>query len=681
MDKDKLDEDKAAFKLAVDAEAQQRKESLEALKFSRMGEQWPEEVKRQRERDGRPCLTINRHPSFAKQVLNDARQNRPSIMVHPVDGGDKETANILNGLIRNIQNISRADIVYDTALESAVYGGVGYMVVRNDYTYEDSFDQDILIERVGNPFSIYGDPRSKEADSSDWNSAFIVDTMSKSQFKKRWKGSTAADFSDEQDELTALWFEGDNVKVAERWWREEVQTKLLKLVGGSIMFEEEFLKSKDLFIARGMTVDGERPTKTYKVGQRIISGTDILEENEWRGKYIPIVPIYGEEVNIEGKRHFHGLFKFAMDPQRMFNFWRTAATETVALAPRIPFIGALGQFNTDANKWDTANTANHAFIEYDPVNGAPPPQRQPNPTVDAGALQEALNAADDMKAILGIYDASLGARSNETSGRAIMARQREGDVSTFNFMDNLNRGIEHLGRIIVDLIPKVYTTERIIRCIKEDGSTYAVPVNQPVIPQQGQDQAPGQPVEQFEAAPEEVPGLTKLFDLTTGKYDVTVSAGPSFTSKREESAEQMMEFIRVFPQAAPLIGDLLAKNLDWPGSEEVAARLKAMLPPQANGQINQAVQQLQQQLQQQGQQAGQQIQQLGNENQQLKVANANKQGELALKAREIELKAQELELERVKTAADIENQRREHQTRAIEAANQPQNTGEQRPPE
>jgi hypothetical protein len=681
MDKDKLDDDKAAFKLAVDAEAEQRKESLEALKFSRMGEQWPEEVKRQRERDGRPCLTINRHPSFAKQVLNDARQNRPSIMVHPVDGGDKETANILNGLIRNIQNVSRADIAYDTALESAVYGGVGYILVRNDYTYEDSFDQDILIERVGNPFSIYGDPRSKDATSCDWNSAFVVDTMGKKTFKKRWPGATAADFSDEQDELTALWFEGDNVKVAEAWWREEVKTKLLKLTDGSIMFEEEFLKIKDLLQAREITVEGERDTKTYKVGQRIISGTDILEENEWRGKYIPIVPIYGEEVNIEGRRHFHGLFKFAMDPQRMFNFWRTAATETVALAPRVPFIGALGQFNTDANKWDTANTANHAFIEYDPVNGAPPPQRQPNPTVDAGALQEALNAADDMKAILGIYDASLGARSNETSGRAIMARQREGDVSTFNFMDNLNRGIEHLGRIIVDLIPKVYTTERIIRCVKEDGSTYAVPVNQPVIPQQGQDQAPGQPVEQFQPAPEEVPGLTKLFDLTTGKYDVTVAAGPSFTSKREESAEQMMEFIRVFPQAAPLIGDLLAKNLDWPGSEEVAARLKAMLPPQANGQINQVVQQLQQQLQQTTQQAGQKMQELMQQIEQLKLANANKQGELAIKDKELQIREEELAIERFRAVNEADNARREHQTRAIEAANQPQNTGEQRPPE
>jgi flagellar motility protein MotE (MotC chaperone) len=254
-----------------------------------------------------------------------------------------------------------------------------------------------------------------------------------------------------------------------------------------------------------------------------------------------------------------------------------------------------------------------------------------------------------------------------------MARQREGDVSTFNFIDNLSRGIEHLGRVVVDLIPKVYTAPRIVRCVKEDGSTYSVPVNQPVVPaqpEQGQQPAPGMPQEQFEPAPEHVDGITKIFDLTTGKYDVTVAAGPSFTSKREESAEQMMEFIRVFPQSAPLIGDLLAKNLDWPGSDEVAARLKAMLPPQAAGQGNQELQQMQQQMQQLDQHAREAVGQLQQENQQLKQQVQDKTQDAAINAKKLELDAFKAETDRIKALADIQNAEKDRQARVIESANQ-----------
>jgi hypothetical protein len=283
-----------------------------------------------------------------------------------------------------------------------------------------------------------------------------------------------------------------------------------------------------------------------------------------------------------------------------------------------------------------------------------------------------MNASDDMKNIMGLHDASLGAPSNETSGKAILARQREGDVSTFNFMDNLTRAIEHTGVILIDLIPKHYDLPRIVRCIKEDGSTYAVPVNQPVAPKQPQPgqppQAPGQPQEEFEPAREHIKGITKMFDLTSGKYDVTVASGPSFTSKREESANQMMEFIRVFPQAAPLVGDLLAKNLDWPGADEVAARLKAMLPPQAAGQVQPIVQQLHQQLQQQDGHARQAIGQLQQQLQQAKQQAADKTTDAQLKARELEIKTFEAETDRLKTVNDAADKQRAHELRVLEAS-------------
>jgi hypothetical protein len=257
----------------------------------------------------------------------------------------------------------------------------------------------------------------------------------------------------------------------------------------------------------------------------------------------------------------------AKDPQRMFNYWRTTSTELVALAPKTPFIGRKGAFETDSAKWATANIQSHAYIEYD---GPEPPQRQMFAGPPAGAIQEALSASDDMKAIMGLYDASLGARSNETSGRAILMRQREGDVSTFHYIDNLNRALRHAGRVLLDLVPKVYATPRVIRILGQDGQASSVAVNQP--PQT----AGADPAAKLKA-------VEKIYDLTVGKYDVTVQAGPSFTSRREEAANQMIELIRAYPAAAPVIGDLLARNLDWPGAEEVAQRLQAMLPPQAKG--------------------------------------------------------------------------------------------------
>lgn len=602
MEKDVLADAKEAFQQVSDAEGDQRLAMLDDLKFAKLGEQWDDAAVQQRKREGRPCLTINRLPAFIKQVTNDARQNRPAIVCHPIgDKSDRETAEILNGLIRNIEYSSNADIAYDTALDFSVTCGIGYFVIRTDYANDDSFDMDICIERVANPFTIYGDPRSTEADSSDWNSAFITDMMSDKAFKAKYPDAETADFEGAKDLKDLMWFQDDSIRIAEYWTRDKVPTTLLKLSDGALMMEDEFLKLKDILTIQGVKVSGTRETQTYKVTQRIITGAQVLETNKWEGKYIPIVPVYGDEINIEGKRSWTSLIRPSKDAQRNFNYWRSAATELVALAPKMPFIGPAGAFNTDASKWASANTTSHAYIEYD---GAVPPQRQGFAGVPAGALQEALNASDDMKSIMGIYDASLGAKSNETSGRAIMARQREGDVSTFNFIDNLSRGIRHGGRILVDLIPKVYNVPRIIRAIKEDGTNYSVPINQPIMEKPGEQ---GQPPT-FEQLPQgyqdEVNGLTKVFDLAAGKYDVTCEAGPSFTSRREEAANQMMEFIRVFPQAAPFVGDLLAKNLDWPGSDDIAKRLQAMLPPQAQGdkppqlmQAEQAIQQLQQQMQ------------------------------------------------------------------------------------
>ena len=674
-DKDDLKDDLEAFKRTDEAESDQRKEALDMLKFVKLGEQWPTEVEAQRAKEGRPCLVINRLPAFGKQVTNDARQNRPMIKTHPVgDKADRETSEILNGLIRNIEYTSNADVAYDTALDFAVNSGIGYTTVNIDYADTDSFDKDIRIDRVDNPFAIYGDPDSKAADSSDWNSAFVVQKMTKHAFETRWPDAQSSGF--DLSDINTGWFDDDKIQVAERWSRILVPSTLIKLSDGSIMAEPEFLKLKDILDVQGVTVTGTRDTQIHKVVMRIITGVETLETNPWVGRYIPIVPCYGDEVNVDGKRSWQSLFHFAKDAQRNYNYHRSMITELGALAPKTPFIGPVGAFDTDIDKWTTANNQAHAFIGYD---GPIPPQRQGFAGPPPGVMQEALAASDDMKTIMGLYDASLGARSNETSGKAILARQREGDVSTFNFIDNQSRMIRHLGRILVDLIPKVYDVPRIVRCIKEDGTNYAVPVNQPVqviqkppvpgqpnVPEyrpvdpnappqqpqgqagpQGQQGAPMQPGMQQQPMPPqispeqsaELSGLIKTFDLAAGKYDVTCESGPSFTTRREESANQMMQFVQAFPAAAPVIGDLIAKSLDWPGSDEIAKRLQGMLPPGAQGQ-NPQLMQAQQAIQQLQQQLGQALQQLNDKQGDMQL----KQGELQIKGQDSQLKMQELQI-------------------------------------
>ena len=675
MTDDVLSEAREAFDLAAETENENRLAYIDDVKFARLEEQWPLEVQQQRRLEGRPCLTINKLPPLIRQVVNDARQNKPAITCHPADSeADPETALILDGIIRQIEYASSADVAYDTALECSVTGGFGYIRVALDYARDDTFEQDICIKRVADPLCVYGDPYSTAADSSDWNNAFYTDMLTKKQFKARFKDAEQVDWeSDFRD--CRDWIEGDNVRVAEWWTREETVKQIVAVNLDPMALPDDLFnamrgtaeplpifdlsvyeKNKPFFDAIGAQVVGSpRPVKGHKVRCRLMSGAEVLEETDWAGKYIPIVPVYGEEINLEGKRYFRSMIRSAKDAQRMFNYWRTNATEMVALAPKAPFIGPKGAFDSDAANWSTANTATHPYLEYD---GPTPPQRQQFDGSPIGALQEALNASDDMKAITGIYDASLGARSNETSGRAIIARQREGDVSTFAYIDNLSRGIAQVGRIIVDLIPHVYSAPRILRILGPDKKAQIVasapagqaPPQMPPKPGQAP-QMPGMP-----PAPSEDddgdnvsgPDLARVYDLTTGTYDITVEAGPSYSTRRQEAAEQMMQFVQAMPMAAPVIGDLIASNLDWPGAKEIGKRLKAMLPPQAAGADPQLMQ-----AQQQLQMAGAQVQQMQQQLEAAKTDQSVKMMDVQIKAKEAEVKAFEAQTDRMKVQAEI----------------------------
>lgn len=471
----------------------------EDIRFARLGDQWKigeVDIAAERRKEGRPALTINRMPSFVRQVVNDARQNKPSTKVSPVDGGaDEDTAQIFDGIIRKIERNSAADVAYDTAIDSAVTNGFGFWRLGIDWAHPMSFDKEIRIHRVANPLSVFWDVHTSEVDASDWRYAFVVDSLPKREFERRWPDAAPTGFDSDSDYTindAEGGREGNQIMFAEFWTCEPEPEEIVLLSNGEVYRASKLpdmarrvlsaggiapdLIGDDEAIqlamaSTGVTEARRRISEFKTVRRRLVSGHDVLptddEDDVWPGEQIPIVPVWGEEVISRGRRYVRSLIRDAQDPQRMFNFWRSATTELVALAPRAPWVGPEGFIpKGHEQKWESANTRSWAYLEYNP--NLQPPQRQPFASVPAGAIQEALNAADDMKAIIGVYDAALGARSNETSGRAIMARQRESDTGTFHFIDNLNRAIRSSGQCLVDAVPSVYGARQVVRILGED---------------------------------------------------------------------------------------------------------------------------------------------------------------------------------------------------------------------
>ncbi len=547
------------FKAAAEAEQHIREEALVDFEF-RIGNQWPDGVKLQREQDGRPALTINRIPQFLRQVTNEQRLSRPSVQVNAVDSGaDVETAEIYQGLTRHIEVSSDAEAAYDTAFECATTGGFGWLRINTEYCNDETFDQEIRVERILNPFSVYVDPSAVKPDRSDMGWAFVVEDFDADEYRAMYPNSEAAGLSDFASigDAAPDWRPGGNIRVAEYFRIETKRRELLLMVDGSVVFADEFETAPPAAAIVRRRIVEERQVQWAK-----INGVEVLEQRDWAGKWIPLIPVLGDEVSINGKRHLFGMVRFARDPQRMYNYWVSSATETIALAPRAPFIGVEGQFEGHEAQWRMANVRSFAYLEYKPTSvagqPAPPPQRNfAEPPIQA--IMVSIGQADnDLKATMGIYDASLGQSGAESSGRAILARQRESDTANANYGDNLRRAIKHVGRILIDLIPKIYDSERVVRILRPDGSSDMVPVNQPF----------------------EDKGVARIYDLSAGKYDVTISTGPSYQTQRQEAAASMIELAKVEPRLMQVAGDLVVGNMDWPGSQEIAGRLKKLLPPE-----------------------------------------------------------------------------------------------------
>lgn len=586
-----LREIRQRLQIVQEAESQNRMDMLDDVRFARLGDQWSEASKYDRNRPGheRPMLVVNRLLQFRDRVVNEIRQNTPSIRIRPVnDGADQETAEVLMGIMRHIQDNSNASIAYDTAVEWQVDSGLGYIRVRNDWASPTSFDQEIYIDRIVDPFKVYFDPHSIQPDGSDAEWAIYAEEIPRDEFKRLYPDAEITNWDDAANGDMQGWFTQDIVRIAEYYYIEHE--------------EEEIFDD-----ATGMS----RMADKRKCMWCKVTGSQVLERTELPTKYIPIVPVLGHEVWIQGRRHLSGLVRNAKDAQRIYNYYLSANAESVALSPKAPFIGVAGQFESDPN-WGDANRRSYAYLEYDPVSiagtVAPPPQRAMPPQASSAIMQAIQLAENDIMQSMGIYQPSLGGDSNETSGRALLLRQKQAESGNFHFQDNLNRSIRQIGRICMDMVPKIYNSQRVMRILGEDGSTKNVNID-PSLPQA--------------SAYTENQAIESIYNPTIGEYDVVCDAGPSYATKRDEAANMMLALTQANPQLFQMIGDLMMKNMDWPGAEEIAKRLQAMLPPQlqptADGtkvdpQVVQA-KQMMDQMASQMEQMSQQIAMLNHQNQ------------------------------------------------------------------
>jgi len=551
------------FTFTAEAEKDIRTAALDDLKF-RTGDQWPDEMKMLR--GDRPVVTINRIPQFIRQVTNQQRQMKSAIVVSPSDNeATVEVANVLQSLIRNIEQESNAQEAYNTALNFAAGSSFGYIRVISQFV-KGTMLQDLRIKRVKNPFLVYMDPSCQEADRSDANYAFVMTEYEKEAFKQEYPNAELSKMPDWRTLGDAVpgWVTDHGCRVVEYYVRERSNYKLVQLSDGSCVRKDSIAVDIDgsFLLPGGLSIVQEREDFEHVIKWYKSNGIEILSETIWPGEHIPIVPVLGDEIDINGKTVIESVTRYAKDPQRMFNYWAATETEAIASTPRAPFIGYEGQFEGREQIWGTANAKNYGYLEVKAIvkNGQvlPLPQRNNFEPAIAAISTARAQAVDDMKATTGIYDASLGGRSNENSAKAIVARDNQSDQGTYHYGDNLNNSIRTIGIILLEAIPYYYDTPRIVRIVGDNDEATMVAINQ--ITMEGD--------------------VQKEYNLTKGKYTVIVKAGTSYASKRVEAVTNMIQLTQSYPPMMQIAGDILLKNMDWDGAAEAAERFKKTLPPE-----------------------------------------------------------------------------------------------------
>ena len=584
-DDDKMATMRHRLQIAQSAYSDSREDELDDLRFMAGSPdnqwQWPADVLATRGAvqgqtiNARPCLTINKLPQHVRMVTNEQRQNRPSGKVIPADdNADIQVAEVLNGVVRHIEYMSDADVAYDTACDNQVTYGEGYIRLLTEYCNDETFDQDIRIGRVRNSFSVYMDPTIQDPCGADAEWCFITEDILKTEYERMFPDATPISTLYSQgvgDQGISSWLQEDTIRIAEYFYKTYEPATLHLYPDNQTAFARTPL-DKQLMALFGKPIRSRSVQRT-KVMWMKTNGFDVLDEREWPGKWIPVVRVIGNEWEVDGRMHISGLVRNAKDAQRMYNYWTSQEAEMLALAPKAPFIGYGGQFEGYEQQWKTANTTNWPYLEVNPdvTDGAgnvlPLPQRAPPPLPQTGLIQAKMGAADDIKGTTGQYDASLGIGGNERSAKAIIAREKQGDVGTYHYVDNLARAVRHITRQIVDLIPKIYDTQRIARIIGVDGDVNMVKFN----PTQQE------PVKEIRGPDGSL--IEKIYNPGVGTYDVMVTTGPGYMTKRQEALDAMSQILQANPQLWTVAGDLFIKNMDWPGAQEMAARFKKILDP------------------------------------------------------------------------------------------------------
>ncbi len=621
--KDMLQQMRDRLRIAISSYSESREDELDDLRFMAGSPdnqwQWPQDVLATRGSvqgqtvNARPCLTINKLPQHVRQVTNEQRQNRPSGKVIPVnDQADIEVAEVLDGIVRHIEYMSDADVAYDTACENQVTYGEGYLRLLTEYCYEDSFDQDIKICRIRNSFSVYMDPLIQDPCGSDAEWCFITEDMMKEDYERQYPNAAPLSSIMAQgigDQDISQWITDDTIRIAEYFYIDHTDDTLYLYPGNQSVFKGS--PQDNQLRAMGLNPIRERRVDRKRVMWAKTNGFEILEEREWAGNWIPVIRVVGNEFQVDGRIFISGIVRNAKDAQRMYNYWTSQEAEMLALAPKAPFIGYGGQFEGYEFQWKTANTQNWPYLEVNPDvtdgQGAvlPLPQRAAPPMPQTGLIQAKMGASEDIKTTTGQYDAALGMVSNERSGKAILAREKQADVGTYHYVDNLARAVRYVTRQLVDLIPKIYDTQRIARIIGVDGETNMVKI----------DPTQAEPVKKIVDQAGIV--IEKIYNPSVGRYDVAVTTGPSYLTKRQEAMDAMSQILQGNPQLWAIAGDLFVKNMDWPGAQEMSQRLRKTIDPKllADQDNDPALQAAQQQIEAMGQEMQQMHQMLMNVNQ------------------------------------------------------------------
>lgn len=585
--------------------------------------QWNAQDISSRQHDGRPVVTIDQLGQFVHTVVNNIKMNTPTIDVIPLGNSDIETAKIYKGLIRQIQKESNAEYAYDNALESAVKCSLGYFKIDHDYVDDNSFEQKLIIEPVTDPTTVFLDWRSNKVDGSDAEYCFILTTMTEEAFEEKYPGKACESFTTKQEHYDEH-RDHNEVIICEYYYLEKTPIQIgvrIDPMTGTQVKEE---------VRAELQYNAVRNTVKTTVKRVVMSGKDILEKSTFPGKYIPVIPVYGEISYIEGNRHLYSLIRRSKDAQRLYNYWRSTETELLMRQPQAPFMAAEGQVDDYMADWTNPEKAQ--VLRYKTIdaegNAVPPPVRLPAPVMPTGIAQASLQCVDDIKATMGMYNASIGMQSNETSGVAIQNRKFQGDIATWHFGDNLLASIKHAGKVLISAIPVIYDTARVLNIVGDEEDVKTVGVNGII-----------------------VDGQEQHFDLTQGQYHVDVTTGAPFATQRQEFAQTLMDLVSKVPEVGQVGLDLMIENMDFPGAQALASRIKKILPPQLQGDDKATPEQAQlMQMQQAMEQAQQQIQAL---TQALQSKESKEQLEAQIEIAKVKIEQDRLALEKDKLYSDV----------------------------